>query len=327
MRYWWVNQNQTFKQEVDGGYLWSPQTKANGGINPFYEFMRLVAPGDLILSFQGTYIRAIGIARSSCYPAPKPPEFGKAGPNWKLVGWRIDVKFIKLQNQIKPAAHLDLLRPFLPKRYSPIQHNTGRGNQGVYLTAVPPEMACSILRLIGEEADAIKYLSQHDESSDYEDVAVGLVEWEEHLIHEIEKDLNLADTEKKSVVLARRGQGTFKQNVLHHEHQCRITKVARIEHLRASHIKPWRNCDSPEERLAGTNGLLLTPTVDHLFDRGFISFENNGELIISDVTHKDSIRRMGINPDKSINVGKFSSEQRDFLNYHRDRVFLQARLK
>jgi hypothetical protein len=24
MRYWCVNQNQTFRQEIEGGYLWSP---------------------------------------------------------------------------------------------------------------------------------------------------------------------------------------------------------------------------------------------------------------------------------------------------------------
>ena len=52
MRYWWVNQNQTYRHEVQGGYLWSPKRNANGGRNPFYESMREVAPGDLILSFK-----------------------------------------------------------------------------------------------------------------------------------------------------------------------------------------------------------------------------------------------------------------------------------
>jgi len=40
MRYWWVNQNQTFRHEVEGGYLWSPKRNANGARNPFYESMR-----------------------------------------------------------------------------------------------------------------------------------------------------------------------------------------------------------------------------------------------------------------------------------------------
>ena len=55
-----------------------------------------------------------------------------------------------------------------------------------------------------------------------------------------------------------------------------------MEHLIASHVQPWRDSNN-EERLDGENGLLLTPTVDHLFDKGFISFENTGQLIVSPV--------------------------------------------
>ena len=33
MRYWWVNQNQTYVHEVGGGYLWSPKVNANGKSN------------------------------------------------------------------------------------------------------------------------------------------------------------------------------------------------------------------------------------------------------------------------------------------------------
>jgi putative restriction endonuclease len=75
MRYWWVNQNQTFTREFQGGYHWSPKRKSNHALNPFYVFMREVAPGDLIFSFQNARIVALGIAQSSCYEAPKPAEF------------------------------------------------------------------------------------------------------------------------------------------------------------------------------------------------------------------------------------------------------------
>jgi hypothetical protein len=59
VRYWWVNQNQTYRQEIEGGYLWSPKRNANGARNPFYEFMREVAPGDLVFSFVDTRIAAV----------------------------------------------------------------------------------------------------------------------------------------------------------------------------------------------------------------------------------------------------------------------------
>jgi len=110
------------------------------------------------------------------------------------------------------------------------------------------------------------------------------------------------------------------------ESQCRITKVDRIEHLRASHIKPWRDCQSSQERLSATNGLLLTPTIDHLFDRGFISFEDSGDLLIAPAAHQLSLQKMGIVTDRKFNVGGFSDEQRQFLDYHRNDVFLKARV-
>src|SRR5690606_26877790 len=99
MRYWWVNQKQTYRHEVPGGYLWSPKRKRNQQRNPFYEFMREVAPGDLVFSFADARIRAFGIARSHAYEAPKPDEFAAAGRRWDDVGWRIDVQFHELPTE------------------------------------------------------------------------------------------------------------------------------------------------------------------------------------------------------------------------------------
>jgi hypothetical protein len=107
------------------------------------------------------------------------------------------------------------------------------------------------------------------------------------------------------------------------EHRCRITLVENPAHLRASHSKPWRDSND-EERLDGENDLLLTPSIDHLFDRGFISFEDSGELIVSPVTHKPSLERMGVVTDRIVNVGAFTDGQRQFLSYHRDAVLLRS---
>jgi putative restriction endonuclease len=133
MRYWWVNQNQTYKQELGSGYLWSPKRTANGARNPFYESMHEVAPGDLVLSFVDTRIAAVGIAESYCYESPKPEEFGAAGLNWERIGWRIRVRFKSLSNLARPKEHIELLRPLLSDRYAPLQPN-GNGIQSVYLT-------------------------------------------------------------------------------------------------------------------------------------------------------------------------------------------------
>jgi hypothetical protein len=102
-----------------------------------------------------------------------------------------------------------------------------------------------------------------------------------------------------------------------------VTGVENPAHLIASHCKPWRD-SSNEERLNGENGLLLTPTIDHLFDRGFIGFEDNGRLIVSPVAHHPSLTRMGIDPGRVLNVGSFTNGQKTFLEFHRTAVLLQS---
>ena len=325
MRYWWVNQNQTFRQESAGGYLWSPKRKANDARNPFYEFMREVAPGHVIFSFAETLIPAIGIAQSTAYEAPKPPEFGAAGPNWSAIGWKVAVRYFSLSNQVRPADHMPRLGNLMPGRYAPLQAS-GRGNQGVYLTSLPDELARALIDLIGPEARALLVANMAADQAIEEAYApaVDVIEWEDHIADELELDKTLSDTEREAVVVARRGQGLFKRNVQLIESACRVTGVSRQEHLVASHCKPWRDCSTNQERLDGENGLLLTPSIDHLFDRGYISFEGNGQLIVSPVAHKDSLSRMGIPVDDKMTVGSFSQGQRRYLEYHRERVFLEA---
>jgi hypothetical protein len=325
LRYWWVNQNQTYRHEVAGGYLWSPKRKANGQINPFYEFMREVAPGDLIFSFADTCIRAIGIAKSTCYECPKPREFGAVGAHWEQVGWKVEVEFRALANPIRPVDNMDALRPTLPDKYSPLSPD-GRGSQSVYLTAVPPKMADALATLIGREAQlAVEVGRSFAQDTGLSDrPAQAIAEWEEHLRARIESDAAIPETTREQLVLARRGQGRFRDAVSRIETHCRITGVNRPEHLIASHCKPWRDCKEHAERLDGENGLLLTPSIDHLFDRGFISFENNGGLLISPVAHSLSLRKMGIPVGERLNAGGFTEGQRRYLEYHRESVFLQA---
>ena len=324
MRYWWVNQNQTYRQEIAGGYLWSPKRNANGVRNPFYEFMRELTPGDLVFSFVDTRIVALGIVASYCYESPKPAEFGGVGLNWEAIGWRVRVSFVSLQNKIRPKNHIELLRMLLPSRYSPLQES-GNGIQSVYLTELPPALADVLIGLIGKEASILGERSA--ESVNQKPIQVenaDLEVWEHHIEAKIESDTRIPDTEREALIVARRGQGLFKQRVMEIETRCRITGVTNPIHLRASHCKPWRDSNN-EERLNGENGLLLTPTIDHLFDRGFISFEDSGVLIVSPVAHVPSLNRMGVATDRVINVGTFTRGQKQFLDYHRESVLLQAR--
>ncbi len=323
MRYWWVNQNQTYRQEIQGGYLWSPKRNANEARNHFYETMREVSPGDVVFSFVDTRIGAIGNARSYCWESPKPHEFGSTGQNRENVGWKVRVQFTQLVNKVRPKEHMAALRPVLPGRYSPLQAN-GNGIQSVYLTELPPVFAEVLARFIGSEATALIGATVETESfQSVPGVGDDLDAWEHRLETQIEADPLVAETEKQTLIRARRGQGLFKDRVAVIESRCRITLVENPAHLIASHYKPWRDATN-EERLDGENGLLLTPSIDHLFDRGFIGFEDSGKLIISPVAYRPSLARMGIETERVINVGGFTQGQRKFLNFHRDSVLFRA---
>ena len=220
---------------------------------------------------------------------------------------------------MRPKDHIEMLRASLPSKYSPLQEN-GNGLQSVYLARISLDFAEKLMFLIGSETTPLRTAANlvHPIVSDDID------SWELQIEQTISQNQTIPETERKAIIRARVGQGVFKERVGQIESRCRITGVDNPTHLIASHCKPWRDSTN-EERLNGENGLLLTPTIDHLFDRGFIGFENNGELIISPIAHRPSLVRMGIETEKSFNVGSFTQGQKEFLEFHRDKILLQVR--
>jgi len=271
---------------------------------------------------------ALGIAVHPAYTCPKPEVFGTAGANWDNIGWRVDVDFRILDSKIQPKRHMDLLKQFLPQKYSPIRED-GVGNQ-IYLAEIPDGFSRALVALIGVEAEAITQQVLSDSVVKESEVPYAekesdlIEEWDQIQILRLEGDQGLASTEKEQIIKARKGQGLFRNRVAAVEKWCRITRVDRPEHLIASHIKPWRVATN-QERLDGQNGLFLTPSVDHLFGKGFISFNGDGRVIISPVAHATSLNRMGLPTDGTLNAGVFARGQMSYLEYHRDCILLKAR--
>ena len=104
---------------------------------------------------------------------------------------------------------------------------------------------------------------------------------------------DIGATTKEQLVKSRRGQGVFRSNVRLNEKGCRVTGVTDPQHLRASHIKPWKD-STDEEKLDGCNGLLLAPHIDHLFDKGQITFTNNGDLLVSPRMDRAVLAKWGV---------------------------------
>jgi hypothetical protein len=141
---------------------------------------------------------------------------------------------------------------------------------------------------------------------------------EESIALEIRQRTDIGPTEKQTLIQARRGQGVYRANLERIEKGCRITGVSERRHLRASHIKPWRDCDD-FERLDGHNGLLLSPHVDHLFDQGYISFADDGRLLVSKRLDTTVLKRWAIGDASK--AGAFNLKQKGYLTWHRKHVF------
>jgi hypothetical protein len=199
---------------------------------------------------------------------------------------------------------------------------TGDGLQSVYLAALSDELGTLLLELIAAAGNIVSSNAGPPGTPAVQRDNV-VSELEDRLESGIRGTAQLDGTEKAQLVKARRGQGRFRDNVLLIEKACRLTGIADVQFLVASHIKPWRVADNVE-RLDGANGLLLTPNIDRLFDRGFISFGDDGQLLVSPVADKPCLRKLGVPVDEPTNVGSFTPKQREYLSFHRRNVFLES---
>lgn len=306
MSYWWVNHKQTYSSEIQGGYIWSPKENSNGAKNQTYLNLTLTKPGDIIFSYAGGKIMAVGIVSSRYREQLKPSEFGRSGDSWANTGWAVPVTWEILSSPVRPKDHLKKIEPLLPNKNSPLQKN-GNGNQGCYLASIQDALG-DLLFALAEPNNVDVF------SCVYQDI-------EQVKENDAVFEVNSADielTEKEQLIKARKGQGKFRQNVERIENKCRVTGVANKNMLIASHIKPWHQSNNME-RLDGNNGLLLSPHIDKLFDQGWITFSDSGDLISSSQRMTRVLEQWHI--VLPLNVGPFNKEQCKYLEHHRANIY------
>jgi predicted restriction endonuclease len=140
---------------------------------------------------------------------------------------------------------------------------------------------------------------------------------EESDIEEIKKDKLLDETERDTLIKARRGQGEFREGVKSLYEHCIVTGIKDKSLLIASHIIPWKESDN-KKRVDKYNGLLLSPHIDKLFDRHLISFTDDGQIYVKDENIKQILRTWSI--DISKKYIKFTDMTKNYLKEHRKKV-------
>lgn len=154
-----------------------------------------------------------------------------------------------------------------------------------------------------------------------EEGVIALINYDENQLVLIE---DVGDTSKSIQTKIRIGQEKFRKNLLNFLKFCPITGIDEKKILLASHIKPWA-VSTNEERLDIYNGFIFSPTIDRLFDKGLITFENNKELIISPTLSEANIGIIGIIPGKK--YLKLPTENRiSYLEFHRENIFISVNI-
>lgn len=113
------------------------------------------------------------------------------------------------------------------------------------------------------------------------------------------------------------GQHIFREQVqFAFNYRCGLSGVEDIRPsiLVASHIKPWAESNNLE-KVDRYNGLLLSPHYDKLFDKGLISFDDKGKVILSDKISSDVVSEWRLEKKTLCTVHPKTIE---YLNYHRD---------
>jgi predicted restriction endonuclease len=130
-------------------------------------------------------------------------------------------------------------------------------------------------------------------------------------------------TEAERLVVQRLGQDVFRSGLIDYwEGRCAVTGLAVPELLRASHIKPWADCETDAERLDVFNGLLLAPHLDAAFDRGFITLADDGTVLVSPELVAVDRELLGLHePLRALGL---ADGHRHFLPWHREKVFRDA---
>jgi predicted restriction endonuclease len=127
-------------------------------------------------------------------------------------------------------------------------------------------------------------------------------------------------TEREQLVKQRIGQDVFRDALFKYwKGCCAVTSLNTPEMLRASHIKPWADCDNDGDRLNVYNGFLLSANFDALFDKGLITFDNKGLVVYSGKLNEGQIRDFGGDKFRALNW--IAERHLPFLEWHRNHVF------
>lgn len=137
---------------------------------------------------------------------------------------------------------------------------------------------------------------------------------------------NFEGLDVDAIAKRRVGQGVFRNLLLDRfGGACCMTGLTNVRLLIASHIVPWSE-STPAQKLDPENGLLLTVSMDALFDKGLVSFSDNGSILIGDDLDDESIEILGLDREFALPEKLLTGARKENLAKHRERHGFEASL-
>lgn len=295
MAFYWVNLGDSFDEVKKHSFLWAPSHTFNKGgtktVSAGWKHVPNVKKGDVILCHEDKHIIYLARATSDAYEAPRPKD--RTFEKWKKEGYKIEVDLTILDTPLNNAEFkYDILGRF-NEQCSPKLFGSNEQATQSYLISIPKHVAALVLNCVGNEL--ISFLETPSQPG--------------------KKKKASQEREKEARTKARIGQGQFRKDVLAiWNNTCPVTGVNSPNLLIASHIHSWLLSDN-DEKVDGYNGFPLSPNADKLFDKGLISFANDGSLLVSPHLSTTTLTALGIS--KTTQINGLTKKHQFYLEKHR----------
>ncbi|AXF20574.1 hypothetical protein CUJ89_08810 [Burkholderia pyrrocinia] len=296
MEFYWVNVGLTISEVLSGNFLWAPEhTVTQSGKVQHLEHWDNVAKvkaGDLIFCCHSQRISHIAKATADSYSAPRPPS--RSFSEWNAGGNRVDVDLVELKT---PLFRDEIAHEFISRfddDATPSLFTSAGTLKQIYMAHLPQ--------------DAGGYLLEASQTIEH---------FEDTLIASGGNGKKVSKTTRDAIVKARVGQGKFRADLLKRwNNQCSLTGLSNTDLLVASHIHAW-SLSTNDERIDPDNGLLLAPHIDRLFDKGLISFGQDGGLLVGPKLSERDQQLLAL--DRYTSLRKITKGNKAFLARHRAR--------
>lgn len=295
MEFYWVNVGGTHKEVLEGKFLWAPVSslQSNGKEKTLvhWDNVGAVKEGDIIFCCREKQIYAIVIATADAFDAERPTN--RSFSAWSNYGRRINIDLTQLERPILRDEIAAVFMDQFNSQTSPSLFTKGGTLNQIYMAHLPVRAGVFLLEASGQ-----------------------LPAFENLLITQGASGKKVDKTTRESIVQARVGQGQFRAALLSiWRGKCALTGIENPDLLVASHIEAWWLADNAA-RLDPDNGLLLATHVDRLFDRGLISFADDGALLLSRrLSHHD---RSVFGLNQFAGISNLTSGNRRYLAKHRN---------